>query len=283
MQYVQAFIWSVNAMIIIDDVFNDPVINKRIVNAVKYYKVLKTYHLLTDEQRRELFDAEEKRKNKRIYRGVHDLNALEADYIEAHGGNVENEKLLKFFFNMGGRYGVNYADNIIISFDKKDDITDFINADIRNTQTYIELIREEILELSLIFADDIQYPQWVLDIPVKEDDYDLTCFKQKFTARGYLFKVDYKLIRNDGKEYLTKCYLENEKPAPKKFELYFKYKNNIQCAYFSNKGSAIDCEWHRHYNKFGTIRRTKTFKSRIESAVKLIEQWIKELETETKE
>ena len=282
MQYVQACIWS-KAMIIIDDVFNDPVINKRIVNAVKYYKVLKTYHLLTDEQRRELFDAEEKRKNRRIYRGVHDLNALEADYIEAHGGNVENEELLKFFFNMGGRYGVNYADNIIISFDKKDDITNFINADIKNTQTYIDKIKDNILELPFIFADDIQYPQWVLDIPVADDDSLLMYHKQKMSSSFYLYKRDYKLVRNNGQEYLVKCNLERDKEAPKEFNVYFKYENDIQCACFSNKGSAIDCEWHRHYNnnKFGTIRRTKTFKSRIESAVKLIEQWIKEIETET--
>lgn len=269
-------------MIIIDDVLNDPAVNKRIINAIKYNKVLQTYDLLTEDQRRGLFDAEEKRTNKRIYRGAYDLNALEADYIEAHGGNVDNEELLKFFFNMGGTYTAN---NIVISFNKTDDITNFTNPYILYINTFIYKIENDISELSSVFADDIKYPQWVLDIPVKEDDYDLTCFKQKITACSCLYKRDYKLIRNSGNEYLTKCNLEKGKPAPKEFELYFKYKNNIQCACFSNKGSAIDCEWHRHYNnnKFGTIRRTKTFESRIESAITLIEQWIKELETETKE
>ena len=51
---------------------------------------------------------------------------------------------------------------------------------------------------------------------------------------------------------------------------------------FCNRASAIDAYWYEK-KKSGTIRRTKEFNSRIESAVKLIEQWIKELETETKE
>lgn len=271
-------------MIIIDDVFNDLVIRKRIINAIKYYKVLQTYHLLTDEQRRDLFDIEEKRKNKRIYRGAYDLNALEADYIEAHGGNVDNEELLKFFFNMGRIYRTYNADSAIISFNKTNDITNYINAHIECADTYIYEIKRNISKLSSVFADDIKYPQWVLDIPVKEDDHDLTCFKQQITACNYLYKVDYKLIRNSGNEYLIECNLEKGKPVPKCFDVYFKYKNNIQRACFSNKGTAIECNWCCKLGcKSGTIRRTKTFESRIEGAIALIEQWIKEIEAKTKE
>ena len=89
---MQACIWS-KAMIIIDDVFNDPVINKRIINAVKYYKVLQTYHLLTENQIRELLDTEEKRQNIHLYRGYQDLTGLAAAYIEPHGGTGGNEAL----------------------------------------------------------------------------------------------------------------------------------------------------------------------------------------------
>lgn len=274
MQYVQACIWS-KAMIIIDDVFNDPVINKRIVNTVKYYKVLKTYYLLTENQIRELLDAEEKRQNIHLYRGSHDLTELEADYIEAHGGNVENEELLKFFFDMGGHAGIWQADNVIIRFKNLLYTVDRI----KYIQEYMGDIRADISRLSSIFDSDVQYPQWVLDIPVDNDDSILDFFKQSYSL-GY--KLGYKLVRNNGHEYLVSCVQYKGDKTPKEFKVYFSYKKEKHHVQFCNRASAIDASWYDK-KKSGTIRRTKEFNSRIESAVKLIEQWIKELETETKE
>ena len=234
-----------------------------------------------------MFDAEEKRKNIRIYRGSHDLTELEADFIEANGGNVDNEDLLKYFFNIGNHSSIpNYSDNVIISFDKKSNITNYSNSHIKDTSVFINIIKDDLYNISSIFDNDIQYPQWVLDIPVNKEDRILQNLKRTNFASGSYYTTSHKLVRNNDREYLISCIIQkNTTKPPKEFHVYFTYKYVKQHVKFENKGSAINAEWSRYHfpNKSGTIRRTKTFESRIESAITLIEQWIKELETETKE